>query len=286
MARNYVAMPYEYLEEMSDLTDEEFGQLMRALISYSRDDKPIELTNNARFFAKRAMAQEDRHKKHYDKVSAQRREAGREGANARWGNDSNEWQPVANDDSGMANDSKPSQEIATDSKAWQPIANDSTEWQSIANDSKPKQTIANDSKNGYTKTKTKYEYKNNTPIGVLYPPLSPLNEKSPELQKAVVDWLNYKAEIKKTYTETGLKSLISTVVKKSDEYGEAAVIEAITTSMASRYQGFTWWFKEHQPPQPNTQSTEARKRDDSSFDLEEFDSFTLRQEHKRDEDSS
>lgn len=35
MARNYAALPYDYLEEMEALNDAEFGRLTRALLAYS-----------------------------------------------------------------------------------------------------------------------------------------------------------------------------------------------------------------------------------------------------------
>ena len=36
MARDYTAVPWEYLDEMEELTDEEFGRLIRALLLYSQ----------------------------------------------------------------------------------------------------------------------------------------------------------------------------------------------------------------------------------------------------------
>lgn len=60
MARNYAALPYDYLEEMAALNDAEFGRLTRALLVYSMTGEPIALCGNERFYAKRVMAQEDR----------------------------------------------------------------------------------------------------------------------------------------------------------------------------------------------------------------------------------
>ena len=86
MARNYAALPYDYLEEMEALNDAEFGRLTRALLVYSMTGEQIALCGNERFYAKRVMAQEDRFKESYDSVSAVRSEAGKAGANARWQN--------------------------------------------------------------------------------------------------------------------------------------------------------------------------------------------------------
>lgn len=89
MARNYAAVPYEYLEEMDALTDEEFGRLIRALIEYSRSGTAISNDGNERFYAKRVMAQEDRFKESYEEQTAALSERGRAGAQARWGNAKN-----------------------------------------------------------------------------------------------------------------------------------------------------------------------------------------------------
>lgn len=84
MARNYAALPYDYLEEMEALNDAEFGRLTRALLVYSMTGEQLALCGNERFYAKRVMAQEDRFKASYDDISTTRREAGKAGAAARW----------------------------------------------------------------------------------------------------------------------------------------------------------------------------------------------------------
>ena len=59
MERDHLALPYEYLSEMDELTDEEFGQLVRGLMRYSMGGAPIPREGNLRFFAARVMARED-----------------------------------------------------------------------------------------------------------------------------------------------------------------------------------------------------------------------------------
>ena len=85
MARNYAALPYDYLEEMEALNDAEFGRLTRALLAYSMTGEQIALCGNERFYAKRVMSQEDRFKASYDEVSVVRSEAGKAGAAANRG---------------------------------------------------------------------------------------------------------------------------------------------------------------------------------------------------------
>ena len=55
MAREYVPVAFDYLEEMEPLSDADFGRLMRALILYARDGVPVELDGDCRFYAKRVM---------------------------------------------------------------------------------------------------------------------------------------------------------------------------------------------------------------------------------------
>lgn len=86
MARNYAALPYDYLEEMAALNDAEFGRLTRALLIYSMTGEPIALCGNERFYAKRVMAQEDRFRASYDSQVASLSERGKAGAKARWEN--------------------------------------------------------------------------------------------------------------------------------------------------------------------------------------------------------
>ena len=98
MARNYAALPHEYLEEMQVLDDEEFGRLVRALLRYSATGERTELTGNERFYAHRVFMQEDRFQASYNDLTAKRSEAGRKGAAVRWsGGDGNASLPLAGD---------------------------------------------------------------------------------------------------------------------------------------------------------------------------------------------
>lgn len=83
MARNYAALPHDYLEEMELLSDEEFGRLCRALLLYSRDGDPPSLSGSERLLWPRAKAQEDRFQASYEATIEQKRQAGRRSAEAR-----------------------------------------------------------------------------------------------------------------------------------------------------------------------------------------------------------
>ena len=83
--RTYVALLHEYLEEMEELTDEEFGRLCRGLLRYSATGEVFEPSGNERFFVRHVMAQEDRHQESYERISKVRSEAGKKGMASRWG---------------------------------------------------------------------------------------------------------------------------------------------------------------------------------------------------------
>lgn len=87
MARNYAALPHEYLGEMVELTDEEFGRICRALLRYSANGEVTQAVGNERFYLRRVMAQEDRFQASYDELAQKRSEAGKKAAAARWGSD-------------------------------------------------------------------------------------------------------------------------------------------------------------------------------------------------------
>lgn len=132
MERDHLALPYEYLSEMDELTDAEFGQLVRGLMRYSMGGAPIPREGNLRFFAARVMAREDRYQKAYSEMSDKRKAAGKRGAARRWGEEAKDTAPVASDSEGRASDNS---DIANDSKnsnAILPIASDSKNSQAEA----------------------------------------------------------------------------------------------------------------------------------------------------------
>ena len=87
VANNYCAVPHIYLDECEELTDAEFGRLMRALLRYSRDGEVIGLDGNERFYARRMMVQEDVFNKHYETARARRLAKALHAADVRWHGD-------------------------------------------------------------------------------------------------------------------------------------------------------------------------------------------------------
>lgn len=116
MARNYAALPFDYLKEMEALNDAEFGRLTRALLVYSMTGEKIALCGNERFYANRVMAQEDRFKASYAEISDVRSEAGKAGAAARWQNGKGSFANGKNGKAIPANGKTGNTETKTDTK--------------------------------------------------------------------------------------------------------------------------------------------------------------------------
>lgn len=79
MARDYAALPYDYLEEMEELSDAEFGRLCRSLLEYSMTGTPIALCGNERFYARRVMRREDYYQGSYKEKAERSRVNGAKG---------------------------------------------------------------------------------------------------------------------------------------------------------------------------------------------------------------
>lgn len=133
MARNYAALPHDYLEELADLTDAEFGRLIRALLTYSMTGREEALSGGERYLWRRVRNQEDRFQESYDSASNAKSEAGKKGAAKRWqkiAEDGTAWQ-------GMAEDSKngyTETNTETETKTYLPLASASREDSAQARD--------------------------------------------------------------------------------------------------------------------------------------------------------
>lgn len=82
---NYTPIPFDFLEEAEELTDEEYGRLIRWAQRYQQTGEAGELLGNERFLARRIRMQIDRYRENYEQKANVRRDAGRKGAAARWG---------------------------------------------------------------------------------------------------------------------------------------------------------------------------------------------------------
>ena len=88
--RRYTPLPFEYLEEMELLSDEEYGRLIRALQRYSIRGDIVKCPGPESFYYKRVINREDRFHKEFEEIQKQRSCAGKKGAKVRWGTDKKE----------------------------------------------------------------------------------------------------------------------------------------------------------------------------------------------------
>lgn len=100
----------EFEEDVCDLTDEEAGQLFKALFKYARTGDAVEdLDRIVSQTFKPMRRRMDYDAEQYNKVKEARSQAGRTGASKRW----EDSKAIANDNNGIAKDSKV---IANDNK--------------------------------------------------------------------------------------------------------------------------------------------------------------------------
>ena len=104
-----------------------------------------------------------------------------------------------------------------------------------SNEKQKKQMLSDESKKSYGQRKrTKDKDKD-----------SILSSLPPTLREAVEKWVAYKGERREEYKPVGLQSLVTQITKAAEEYGEAAMIDVITRSMAANYKGIVFdWLKE------------------------------------------
>lgn len=79
MARDYTPLPFEFLEEMDGLSDEEYGRLIRGMQRYSMTGEEPELEGTERLFWKRCRNTIDRYAASYDSLCSARAESGKKG---------------------------------------------------------------------------------------------------------------------------------------------------------------------------------------------------------------
>ena len=79
MARDYTPIPFEFLDELDGLSDEEYGRLIRAMQKYSIDGNEPEISGTERLFWKRCKNTVDRYKASYEIRCASNAENGAKG---------------------------------------------------------------------------------------------------------------------------------------------------------------------------------------------------------------
>jgi len=86
MAMKYMKLYYDFGDMVDELSDEEMGRLVRAMLTYSQSGECEPLTGNERFLFPVFKAQIDRDKGSYDAVCSKRSASGKMGGHARAAN--------------------------------------------------------------------------------------------------------------------------------------------------------------------------------------------------------
>lgn len=102
MAREYTPIPFEFLEELDGLSDEEYGRLIRAMQVYSISGEEPELEGVERLFWKRCRNTIDRYNESYEKRNTSNAENGRKGGRPRKQTVSEETQENPNNPMGFS----------------------------------------------------------------------------------------------------------------------------------------------------------------------------------------
>lgn len=102
-----------------------------------------------------------------------------------------------------------------------------------SNEKQKKQMLSDESKKSYGQRKKEKDMDSI---------LSPL---PPTLRESVEKWVAYKGERREEYKPVGLQSLVTQITKAAEEYGEEAMSDVISRSMAANYKGIVFdWLKE------------------------------------------
>lgn len=215
MAKNSFILYYNYMEQLEDLTDEQVGKLLRALFKYEINDTLPEFTDKELKIAfKFIKVHLDNDREKYKDTCIKRKQNIEKRWNTKNTNVNNCIQNI--------------QEYTNDTD------NDNVNDNDSDTDIYKKESI---------KEKGDGEINSPTPLKekkskqTEYMKLVQASGLSTKVQEQVIEWLEYK---KWKYTEVGLKSLLTTVAKNVDSYGESAVCAVIVESMGNMWQGICW----------------------------------------------
>ena len=214
MARKAFLIHHDFREQVEDLSNEQLGELFRAILNYEIDNKlPLFTDKELKIAFKFIKINLDSTNQKYEEICEKRKRAGAIGGKQR----------VAN----QANASKDKQRVANQ-------ANTNTNTSTNTNNDNKKESIK-EKGDGEVNSPTPLEKKKDKKTE--YIKLVQASNLSTKVQEQILEWLEYK---KWKYAEMGIKSLVTTVAKNVDKYGENAVCAVIVESMGNMWQGICW----------------------------------------------
>lgn len=106
----------DYIENIEALSDEEAGQLLRAILTYANTGEEPEMSAIVKVAFVPIRKQIDVEFANYEAVAKARSEAGKKGANNRWQSNNQDNKDMANDSKGIAKDSKNSKSLENENE--------------------------------------------------------------------------------------------------------------------------------------------------------------------------
>lgn len=202
MGKNSFKLFTDYAEIFDSLSDEQAGQLIKAIFAHETGQEyRLDGLLNAVFVPIRQQL--DRNRESYNTIC----EKNRQNIQKRWDNDTTVSVGIRPYNSVSANDTK----------------NTDTD--------KDKDTDTDKDTDKNNKPQNARAREGDIFAGRSFSPL---------MQDKLTEWLKYKAERRETYKPVGLRSFLSEMENKLKRYNEADVIALINECMANNWKGIIW----------------------------------------------
>jgi hypothetical protein len=202
MGKNSFKLFTDYAEIFDNLSDEQAGQLIKAIFAHETGQEySLDGLLNAVFVPIRQQL--DRNRESYNTIC----EKNRQNIQKRWDNNTTVSVGIRPYDSVSANDTK----------------NTDTD--------KDKDTDTDKDTDKNNKPQNARAREGDIFAGRSF---------SPKMQDKLTEWLKYKAERRESYKPMGLKSFLSEVENKLKQHSEADVIALINECMANNWKGIIW----------------------------------------------
>ena len=213
MAKNSFVIHHDLREKIEDLNNEQIGELFKAILDYEIDGTlPLFTDKELKIAFKFIKVGLDIDREKYQETCEKRKQAGAIGGKQRVANQANATFVKQNKQK-QANQADTDTVTDTDINKKERI--------------KEKRESETSSHPLIEKKSKKEQYIEFVQAGSL----------STKVQEQILEWLEYK---KWKYAEVGIKSLVTTVAKNVDKYGENAVCAVIVESMGNMWQGICW----------------------------------------------
>lgn len=258
MARTYMCVPFEFLDEVAELTEDEVGRLIIAMLKYAKTGEDTKLPGAERILFPGMKARENRFQEGYNEISAKRSEAGKKGGRPR-----KDAVAIVSSDSDSGDDRK---------------ANESKKSKCFSE----KQMKANESK------KSQSNQINSNQIDSIY-----LSSSSSPKDKSDDEKLMDDLRDKYGLGEKPQLALVKNSIPSVEQIGEYCKVNGYTHVIPAAFHAYyerkKWklngeqierWWTVVDAWEKNPQQAESTPKHESSFDTDEFLSLALKRSFK------